>query len=43
MEATIAQQEWTAAFGDVMAQVADCSPRRDSRQLARETVQARHL
>jgi SRSO17 transposase len=40
VEATIAQQEWTAAFGDVMAQVADCFPRRDSRLLAREAVQA---
>ncbi|WP_266754266.1 transposase [Streptomyces phaeochromogenes] len=40
MEATLAQQEWTAAFGDVMAQVADCFPRRDSRLLAREAVQA---
>jgi len=27
-------------FGDVMAQVADCFPRRDSRLLAREAVQA---
>jgi SRSO17 transposase len=39
-EATIAQREWAAAFGDVMGQIAGCFPRRDSRLLAREAVQA---
>lgn len=39
-EATLAQQEWTAAFGELMGQLADCFPRRDSRLLAREMTQA---
>ncbi|MEY9996993.1 SRSO17 transposase [Streptomyces sp. V4I8] len=39
VEATIAGQEWTAAFGAVMAEVADCFPRREPRLLAREMTE----
>ncbi|MEV7978427.1 hypothetical protein [Streptomyces sp. NPDC086519] len=39
VEATIAGQEWTAALGAVMAEVADCFPRREPRLLAREMPQ----
>lgn len=40
VEATIAEQVWADAFGAVMAEVAGCFPRRDSRLLAREMTYA---
>ncbi|MFD8396755.1 IS701 family transposase, partial [Streptomyces sp. NPDC059680] len=40
VQATIVGREWTAVFGAVMAEVAGCFPRRDSRLLAREMTQA---
>lgn len=39
MEATIAEWAWTAAFGSLMAAVAVCFPRRDSRMLGRAMTQ----
>ncbi|MGI5142778.1 IS701 family transposase [Streptomyces sp. CA-106110] len=39
-EATIAGETWRDCFGAVMAAVADCFPRRESRLLAREMAQA---
>ncbi|MFE7042221.1 IS701 family transposase [Streptomyces atratus] len=40
VEATIAERVWRTAFGALMAEVADCFPRRDSRLLAREMTEA---
>lgn len=40
VQATVAGQAWTTAFGALMAEVAGCFPRRDSRLLAREMTQA---
>ena len=40
VEATIAEQVWRTAFGALMAEVANCFPRRDSRLLAREMTEA---
>ncbi|WP_258382861.1 IS701 family transposase [Streptomyces sp. NTH33] len=40
VQATIAEQAWATAFGALMAEVAGCFPRRDSRVLAREMTQA---
>ena len=39
VEATIAERVWTAAFGSLMAAVAVCFPRRDSRMLGRAMTQ----
>jgi SRSO17 transposase len=39
VEATIAERAWTAAFGSLMAAVAVCFPRRDSRMLGRAMTQ----
>jgi SRSO17 transposase len=39
VEATIAERAWTAAFGSLMAAVAVCFPRRDSRMLGRSMTQ----
>ncbi|MFE7404423.1 transposase [Streptomyces sp. NPDC057557] len=39
-QATIAERVWRTAFGALMAEVADCFPRRDSRLLAREMTEA---
>ncbi|NYV74551.1 transposase [Streptomyces sp. UH6] len=40
VEATIAKQVWRTAFGALMAEVADCFPRRDARLLARDMTEA---
>ena len=40
MEATVAQAVWAGGFGAFMGLVADCFPRRESRQTLRETVEA---
>lgn len=40
VQATIAEQAWAEAFGALMAEVAGCFPRRDSRLLAREMTRA---
>lgn len=40
VEATIAEQEWTSAFGAVMAKVADCFVQREPRLLARGMCEA---
>ncbi|MDX3073672.1 IS701 family transposase [Streptomyces sp. MI02-7b] len=39
VEATIAERAWKAAFGSLMAAVAVCFPRRDSRMLGRAMTQ----
>ncbi|MFE9771745.1 transposase [Streptomyces sp. NPDC005931] len=39
VEAKIAERVWTAAFGSLMAAVAVCFPRRDSRMLGRAMTQ----
>ncbi len=40
VEATVAQQAWQDGFGEVMRRVADCFPRRETRQTMREMTEA---
>jgi hypothetical protein len=40
VEATVARAVWRDSFGAFMGLVADCFPRRESRQALRETVEA---
>lgn len=39
MEATVAQEVWRDGFGEVMGLVADCFPRRETRQTLREITE----
>lgn len=39
-QATVAQETWRAGFGEVMGLVADCFPRRETRQTLREATEA---